>query len=71
MDSYLKSFKEIFQEEGKKSWKPFGICLLNSTADLLQFGWKWVELAVQGKSQTAITIFFSYWNIGMNSKFFS
>ena len=27
----------------KKSWEPFRICLLNSTANPSQFGWKTIE----------------------------
>ena len=30
----------------KKSWEPFRSCLLNSTANPAQFGWKWAGLAV-------------------------
>ena len=30
----------------KKSWEPFGSCLLNSTANPAQFEWKWAGLAV-------------------------
>jgi hypothetical protein len=30
----------------KKSWEPFSICLLNSTANPAQFLWKWAGLAV-------------------------
>ena len=30
----------------KKSWEPFGSCLLNSTANPAQFRWKWAGLAV-------------------------
>ena len=31
---------------GKKSWEPFGSCLLNSTANPTKLGWKWAGLAV-------------------------
>ena len=31
----------------KKSWEPFRRCLLNSTANPAQFGWKLAELAVK------------------------
>ena len=30
----------------KKSWEPFGSCLLNSTANPARLGWKWAGLAV-------------------------
>ena len=30
----------------KKSWEPFGSCLLNSTANPAKLGWKWAGLAV-------------------------
>ena len=32
--------------EKSKSWEPFRSCLLNSTANPAQFGWKWAGLAV-------------------------
>ena len=35
----------------KKSWEPFRICLLNSTANPAQFGWKWAGLAVLSSRQ--------------------
>ena len=46
----------------KKSWEPFGSCLLNSTANPTQFGWKWAGLAVHlaGSFQAATTIFFTF-----------
>jgi hypothetical protein len=48
----LNSFilKEINENENikeeKKSWEPFRICLLNSTANTAQFDQNWAELAV-------------------------
>ena len=30
----------------KKSWEPFGSCLLKSTANPAKLGWKWAGLAV-------------------------
>ena len=30
----------------KKSWEPFGSCLLNSTANSAKLGWKWAGLAM-------------------------
>ena len=38
-------FKKNYAENMKKLWEPFGSCLLNSTANPAQFGWKWAELA--------------------------
>ena len=35
----------------KKSWEPFRICLLNSTANPAQFGWKWAGLALLSSRQ--------------------
>ena len=45
MVSYLKKNK-IKILKRKKSWEPFRICLLNSTANPAQFGWKLAGLAV-------------------------
>jgi hypothetical protein len=42
----LKKIKNHYVKEKKKSWELFRICLLNSTANSAQFGWKWAELAV-------------------------
>ena len=41
-------FKEINEniKTKKNSWEPFRSCLLNSTANPAQFGWKWAGLAV-------------------------
>ena len=36
----------------KKLWQPFRICLLNSTANPAQFGWKRAKLALLFKSMT-------------------
>jgi hypothetical protein len=31
-------------EKYKKLWEPVGICLINSTTNAAQLGWKWAEL---------------------------
>ena len=38
--------KIYYIKEKKKSWEPFEICLLNSTANPAQFWWKLAEFAV-------------------------
>ena len=43
---FRKINKKYYIKEKKKSWEPFRICLLNSTANPAQFGWKWAKLAV-------------------------
>ena len=44
---YLRKINENWNLKiKKKSWEPFRSCLLNSTANPAQFGWKWAELAV-------------------------
>ena len=35
-----------YAESLKKMWRPFGSCLLNSTANPAKLGWKWAGLAV-------------------------
>ena len=34
-----KEFKKIYAENMKKTWEPFGSCLLNTTANPAHFGW--------------------------------
>ena len=43
---FKKINKNYYVKEKKKSWEPFRIFLLNSTANPAQFGWKWAGLAV-------------------------
>ena len=43
---FRKINKKYNTKEKKKSWEPFRICLLNSTANPAQFGWKWAGLAM-------------------------
>ena len=42
----MKSLQKIMLKVWKKSWEPFGSCLLNSTANPAKLGWKWAGLAV-------------------------
>ena len=50
----------------KKSWEPFRSCLINSTTNPAQLGWKWAGLAVQVTSKW-LPRFFSYFqNIFLN-----
>ena len=43
---YLEKLLKIKMLQKNKSWEPFRSCLLNSTANSVQFGWKWAGLAV-------------------------
>jgi hypothetical protein len=47
----FKKINKNYAENMKKSWEPFRICLLNSTANPAQFGWKWAGLAVLSSRQ--------------------
>ena len=42
----MKWLKKYILKVWKKSWEPFGSCLLNSTANPAKLGWKWAGLAV-------------------------
>jgi len=42
MKESLKNMLKVW----KKSWEPFGSCLLNSTANQAKLEWKWAGLAV-------------------------
>ena len=46
MVSYLKNFIKIIIGREKKSWEPFGTCLISSTGNLAHFHPDWAELAV-------------------------
>ena len=44
--SYLKNKLKLKFETKKKSWEPFGSCLLNSTVNPANFHPNWLGLAV-------------------------
>ena len=43
---YFNQIKKHYIKERKKSWEPYRIQQLNSTANSAQFGWKWARLQV-------------------------
>ena len=45
---------EKYAESIKKSWEPFGSCLLNSTANSANLEWKWAGLAMLISRQLTI-----------------
>ena len=50
----------------KKSWEPFRSCLINSTTNPAQLGWKWAGLAVQVTSKWLPRFFSHFQNIFLN-----
>ena len=40
----LKNIQQVYPENIKESWEPFGSYLLNSTANPDQFKWKWAHI---------------------------
>ena len=42
----------MLHKREKNSWEPYRICLLNSSANPAQFGWKWAGLAVLATPMT-------------------
>ena len=50
--------KKSMKNEKKKIWEPFRSCLLNSTANSAQFGWKWTGLAVTPKPLLGVFTYF-------------
>ena len=52
-----KDFFKNHAENMKKLWKPFGSCLLKSTANPAKLEWKWAGLAVLFSRQFFIQLF--------------
>ena len=52
--------KNIVSMRKNKSWEPFRICLLSSTANPAQFGWKLAGLAVLKRCRMSKRIFANF-----------